>query len=186
MMLFTLKILRFIFRLILKVVLFPFRLVLRLAGMRTQDDELEAGGGPDSSSETTIDSETAASAASSSGGSGIDALDVDAETARTNINRFRTGLLVLGSLQLLLIVVGIIGIAGAGIGSAAPIWVGFLMGGAVAIIPILIGFIPSARSPRSRSQRRAVCVEIAVLRTDRGGGSRSTLRPRRAYQCAPR
>lgn len=146
-MLFTLKILRYIIGLVLKIVLSPVKLVGRLVGNQVSGTEtLEPTDGIDTGSNTEADSTATAGAAGAGDDTRNESLNAATDGARTNIKRFRVGLIALGVLQLLFVGIGLLGASQALLsnpamlgGSAVLLGGTLVVGVAFPIVSILAG-----------------------------------------------
>jgi hypothetical protein len=136
MIFFLLKIVRFFVGLLVKVVSLPVKLVLKLLGAQQSDDEAFPSSDPDtgtaSGAVTSTDTETTAADGP---------LDVGAAQAKTNIERFRKGMLAVGALQLLLGLVSIYGLLQAQLTQLPAGLVGSVVGVSLlfALVPIVVG-----------------------------------------------
>ncbi|WP_424016535.1 HEAT repeat domain-containing protein [Halorientalis pallida] len=132
-MFFALKLIRFVFRLLLKLVLFPFKIVKRLLGSGQSTEQWPAPGETETetmeaTSETLTDSP--------------EGLSVAAAQATNNIQWFRKGLIAVGVVQLLVGLFAVFNIAQSPIGGLRPALVdGLLLTVVVfSLAPIGIGF----------------------------------------------
>ena len=136
MIFFLLKIVRFFVGLLVKVVSLPVKLVLKLLGAQQSDDEAFPSSDPDtgtaSGAVASTDTETTAADGP---------LDVGAAQAKTNIERFRKGMLAVGALQLLLGLVSIYGLLQAQLTQLPAGLVGSVVGVSLlfALVPIVVG-----------------------------------------------
>lgn len=99
-MYFTIKIIRFLIGLVIKIALLPVRLLQKLLGKQRSDSE--AGSVTEPASGSVDGAVTSADTDSTPSDSAID-VRARAKQAKTNIERFRKGMLVVGTLQLLLL-----------------------------------------------------------------------------------
>jgi len=136
MIFFLLKIIRFFVGLLLKVVSLPVKLVLKLLGKQRSDDEPFPSSDPDTgtASEAVASTDTEATAADGP-------LDVGAAQAKTNIERFRKGMLAVGALQLVLGLVSVYGLLQAQFTQLPTGLVGGVVGVSLlfALVPIVVG-----------------------------------------------
>jgi hypothetical protein len=142
-MLFTLKILRYIIGLVVKIVLFPIKLVGRLVGNQVSGTEtLEPSDGIDTESNTEADSMAIAEAAGAGNNTESESPNVATDGARTNIKRFRVGLIALGVLQLLFVGIGLLWASQALLGNPT------ILGGSAIVLggTLLVGVTLSAVS----------------------------------------
>jgi hypothetical protein len=139
----ALKIIRFLFGLVLKVLLLPVKLVKLAMGAQSGDDEYETYDPDDTLSE---DTSTSDGRAGSSSLADSDLFDVDAATAARNLVWFRWGLFGIGALQLVISLFMLVEIASAPGGSwiIAPVAIVAVMASLPIAAAVLLPRKPTA------------------------------------------
>ncbi|MFO7927406.1 MAG: HEAT repeat domain-containing protein [Halobacteriota archaeon] len=148
MVFFTLKIIRFFFRLTLKIVLLPFKLAKLALGMRSGPSDDEYGGFDPDVAEVG-ESGTGDGLLDSGSSTGSDLLDVDRVTAARNIVWFRWGLLAVGVVQFLAGILMLVEIVTAVSGTAANTGgiIGGIIGATVAASLPILAAVALTRKP---------------------------------------
>ena len=159
MIFFLLKIVRFFVGLVIKIVSLPVKLVLKLLGKQRSDDEPFQSSDP--STGATGEAVAPADAeVTASGG----ALDVGATQAKTNIERFRKGMLAVGALQLILGLVSIYGLSQAPFTQLPAGFIGGVLGISLlfALVPIVVGLKLRSYPSALWYVGMGMCVLVAV------------------------